>query len=297
MSEMDKYYQILGLNPGASEEEIKQTYKDLVNVWHPDRFSNPRLKEKANEKLKEINEAYDKLKSYIAGNSKRYASSEDYGKSQPPPHVPPPKQEKDQFSTKETGRHEEPEPPRNEPPLKGDETGAIWNPNAAANWSLPFTPAFGSYLQMLNWKTLDEPAKASSAQSWFYASLLMMFIYFVIGMFIGDPEARYPIIWWLSFLYLITWYFAAGRSQGKYVKAKFGTSYPKKPWGQALLMAVGALIGCWVVAFVLGFIFRAMTTKDNIYTAMENKLEQYRVKDQPQDNLGKYRVARSEEPR
>lgn len=83
MSEMDKYYQILGLNPGASEEEIKQAYKDLVNVWHPDRFpNNQRLREKANEKLKEINEAYEKLKSYIAGNSRRYASSEEnYAKS------------------------------------------------------------------------------------------------------------------------------------------------------------------------------------------------------------------------
>jgi curved DNA-binding protein CbpA len=57
MSEMDKYYQILGFNPGASEEEIKQNYKDLVNLWHPDRLSDPRLKEKAKEKLKGINKA------------------------------------------------------------------------------------------------------------------------------------------------------------------------------------------------------------------------------------------------
>ena len=61
MNEMDKYYQILGLNPGASEEEIKQAYKDLVNVWHPDRFSNnSRLKEKANEKLREIKRENEK---------------------------------------------------------------------------------------------------------------------------------------------------------------------------------------------------------------------------------------------
>ena len=267
MSEMDKYYQILGLNPGTSEEEIKQAYKDLVNVWHPDRFlNNPRLREKANEKLKEINEAYNKLKSYIAGNP-RYASSEDYGKSQPPPHEPPPKPEREQFSTAQDSGYGRPEPPPNEPPLKADQANAIWNPNATANWSLPFTPAFGSYLQMLNWRTLNEPAKASSAQSWFYASLLLLFIYFLIGMFVSDAEGRLNIIWWLSFLYLITWYIVAGRSQVKYVKAKFGKNYPKKPWGQALLIAVGALICCWVVAFAVNFIFRAVTTKDNINTA------------------------------
>jgi Flp pilus assembly protein TadD len=295
MNEMDKYYQILGLNPGASEEEIKQAYKDLVKVWHPDRFSDPRLKEKANEKLKEINFAYEKLKSYIAGNSRQYASSEgNYAKSQPPPHEPPPNWEKEQSSTTESGGYKQSGPPPNEPPLEANEEGAIWNPNAAANWSILFTPAFGSYLQMLNWRTLNESAKASSAQSWFYASLLMLFICFLIGTFVSDREDRYIILWWLSFPYLITWYLAAGRSQGKYVKAKFGTNYPKKPWGRALLVAAGALIGCWVVAFALGFIFRAMTTKDNIHTAMENELEKYRVKDQPQDDLEKYRVARTD---
>ena len=78
MSDIDKYYQILGLNPGASEEEIKQEYKDLVNVWHPDRFiNNPHLQEKANEKLKEINLAYKTLKAYIAGKGEEYTASEE----------------------------------------------------------------------------------------------------------------------------------------------------------------------------------------------------------------------------
>ena len=69
-SEIDKYYKILELNSGASEEEIRQAYKDLVNVWHPDRFPhNQRLRKKANEKLREINIAYEKLRASIAGNS------------------------------------------------------------------------------------------------------------------------------------------------------------------------------------------------------------------------------------
>jgi hypothetical protein len=152
-----------------------------------------------------------------------------------------------EFSPTESRGHGEPEPPLNEPPPEAYKAWAIWNPNAAASWSIIFTPVFGSYLHMLNWRTLIEPAKASSAQSWFYASLLMMFIYASIGMFMSDLRG------WaccLSFLYLITWYLAAGRSQSKYVKAKFGTSYQKKPWGQTLLIAVGALIGYTVVGVV-----------------------------------------------
>lgn len=60
-----KYYEILGLKPGATEVQIKQAYRKLAKVWHPDRFPNdPSLQEMAQEKLKEINLAYDYLKSH-----------------------------------------------------------------------------------------------------------------------------------------------------------------------------------------------------------------------------------------
>ncbi|MCD6305207.1 MAG: J domain-containing protein [Deltaproteobacteria bacterium] len=59
-------YEILDLKPGASADEVKQAYKDLVNIWHPDRVShNARLKQKAEEKLKQINGAYEALLSYL----------------------------------------------------------------------------------------------------------------------------------------------------------------------------------------------------------------------------------------
>jgi hypothetical protein len=49
----------LGLGPNATEAEIKDAYRTLAKVWHPDRFqADPGLKAKAEEKLKEINAAY-----------------------------------------------------------------------------------------------------------------------------------------------------------------------------------------------------------------------------------------------
>ena len=61
-------FEILELESGASPDEAKQAYKDIVNVWHPDRFSNnPRLKQKAEEKLKEVNVAYETVKSFLSG--------------------------------------------------------------------------------------------------------------------------------------------------------------------------------------------------------------------------------------
>ena len=53
-------FEILDLKQDATLDDARQAYKDIVNVWHPDRFSaNPRLKHKAEEKLKEINVAYE----------------------------------------------------------------------------------------------------------------------------------------------------------------------------------------------------------------------------------------------
>ena len=63
-SDSDRSYELLGVRPGVSPGELKAAYRDLIKVWHPDRFGHdPRLKEKAQEKLKEINEAYEELSS------------------------------------------------------------------------------------------------------------------------------------------------------------------------------------------------------------------------------------------
>jgi uncharacterized protein YjbI with pentapeptide repeats len=65
MKELEKYYKVLGLELGASLEEINQAYKDLAFIWHPDRIpkDNQRLLEKAIAKLQEINHAREKLRS------------------------------------------------------------------------------------------------------------------------------------------------------------------------------------------------------------------------------------------
>jgi hypothetical protein len=60
--ELDRAYDVLGVKPGVSDRELKAAHRDLAKVWHPDRFQHdPRLQEKAQEKLKEINEAYEQL--------------------------------------------------------------------------------------------------------------------------------------------------------------------------------------------------------------------------------------------
>lgn len=56
-------YRILGLAPDASQADVKAAYRDLVQVWHPDRFpADSRLRAKAERNLQRINAAYAVLK-------------------------------------------------------------------------------------------------------------------------------------------------------------------------------------------------------------------------------------------
>jgi curved DNA-binding protein CbpA len=59
IEDLSECYRVLELVPGASPEDVKRSYRELVMVWHPDRFANdPKLQKKAQEKLKQINLAH-----------------------------------------------------------------------------------------------------------------------------------------------------------------------------------------------------------------------------------------------
>jgi uncharacterized membrane protein YccC len=59
----DACYRALDLEPGATEEQIDDSWKLLVSAWHPDKFADA-LKEKATRRLQEINNARDELNRY-----------------------------------------------------------------------------------------------------------------------------------------------------------------------------------------------------------------------------------------
>jgi len=115
----------------------------------------------------------------------------------------------------------------------------IWNPNAAANWSLLFTPVFGSLLHALNWKAMGKPEKATSGFIWAGAFLVYMLLSIIL------PIGKLWVV------FLIVWYFVAGRPQAKYVKETFGEDYDRKPWGLPLGIAVGGYIVYFILIVVV----------------------------------------------
>ncbi|KKQ76707.1 MAG: Chaperone DnaJ [Parcubacteria group bacterium GW2011_GWC1_38_6] len=73
MTTKNDYYDILGVNKGASDAEIKSAYRKKALEWHPDRHQGSD-KEEAERKFKEINEAYQVLSD---GNKK--SAYDNYG--------------------------------------------------------------------------------------------------------------------------------------------------------------------------------------------------------------------------
>lgn len=73
---------VLDLTPPVAMADLKEAYKDLVQVWHPDRFAhNPRLRLRAEEKIKVINIAYETLARFL---SQQQARPTDRSTSPPP---------------------------------------------------------------------------------------------------------------------------------------------------------------------------------------------------------------------
>ena len=58
---MNDPYQVLGVSENASDEEIKKAYRELARKYHPDNYHDNPLADLAQEKMKEINAAYEEI--------------------------------------------------------------------------------------------------------------------------------------------------------------------------------------------------------------------------------------------
>ena len=58
---MNNPYEVLGVSQNATDEEVKRAYRELAKKYHPDNYADNPLSDLAEEKMKEINAAYDAI--------------------------------------------------------------------------------------------------------------------------------------------------------------------------------------------------------------------------------------------
>ena len=78
---MSDPYKMLGVSPTATDDEIKKAYYELARKYHPDNYSGSDLSDLAEEKMKEVNEAYDAIKDMREHGSSSSRPGSSYGAS------------------------------------------------------------------------------------------------------------------------------------------------------------------------------------------------------------------------
>ena len=129
----------------------------------------------------------------------------------------------------------------------------LWNPNAAASWSLIFSPIFGAVLHMKNWQALGRQDEAERARKWVIGLIVFFVLLFAGGALLPDTKAVDGASRVLGFAVLLSWYYSRGKPQAAYVLAKYGKDYPRRGWARPLAAAVGVLLAFMAVVFAVAF--------------------------------------------
>lgn len=129
-----------------------------------------------------------------------------------------------------------------------DAPAPLWNPNAAACWSLLFSPAFGAFLHARNADSLGRKEEAKANRVWFYISIAFLLFTLVTVFVPAIPNGIFRLV---GLGLLLGWYFSLGKKQIAYVKDTWQDRYQRKPWTKPLLIAFGCLFGLFVALFIL----------------------------------------------
>lgn len=71
-------YEVLGVSKNATDDQIKDAYRELARKYHPDNYTDNPLSDLASEKMKEINEAYDAIVNERRNGSSKKSGGNNY---------------------------------------------------------------------------------------------------------------------------------------------------------------------------------------------------------------------------
>lgn len=129
-----------------------------------------------------------------------------------------------------------------------DHTPALWNPNAAALWSLLLSPIFGAVLHMLNARAMGD-RELEKLNKFFIWGILAVILIGVPASLAAGIENNF-----IGLVMLMAWYGAAGRKQVAVVKEQFGDNYPRKPWGKAIGLGIAGIVALMLYGALTGML-------------------------------------------
>ena len=136
--------------------------------------------------------------------------------------------------------------------LDNSDAPALWTTNAAASWSLLFSPVFGATLHMLNARAMGDKDQIRQSK-WALIILLVIFLLLpLVALFFNPKNNTFGLI------LLLGWYFAIGRRQVEAVKQKYGSNYPRRPWFKPLALAVLGMVAYLAYAFIVAFLIASI---------------------------------------
>lgn len=136
---------------------------------------------------------------------------------------------------------------------------ALWRPSAVAAWSMLFTPVFGSWLLMHNWRMLGQARAARNAHRWLLASICVLALELLAGAINARVNGNTPLAQLIGMGWLGLWLLAAAAPQWQLVRHRFGRRYARRGWNGALAMAVLFGMACRAAGFFLTGLLLAFT--------------------------------------
>jgi len=151
--------------------------------------------------------------------------------------------------------HPTPEPDPDVAWLRDTTPPPLWNPSAAVNWSLLFTPVFGAILHMKNWQALGEMEKAETCKAWAILSFaIILGLSVLAALQPTDSVFHSHLIRDLGLVLIIVWYMGNAREQTGYIKSRFGRDYQRKNWLVPALLALLSL-AVYIILIYLASVF------------------------------------------
>jgi hypothetical protein len=125
---------------------------------------------------------------------------------------------------------------------------SLWNPNAAAGWSLLFTSAFGAFLHARNADAMGRHSEAKANRLWFYVTIAYYGCTLILIPFAPSYFSLFLRLTRIGLL--LGWYFDVGKDQIVYVNETWGNGYERKSWTKPLITALCCLVGTFIVLTV-----------------------------------------------